>query len=70
MIHDLNIKVTCPYCGQENLIRSELHQEWRTLQLRFYTCDNEIGGCDKTFAIQIELIPTIFRWELTKVKMP
>jgi len=45
------MKVTCPYCGNQNIVPAD-----RRGGLSFLTCDIEASpGCDKTFVINIKI---------------
>ena len=59
-----NIKFKCPYCKKEhhcsegglfngNVLRTG--NETKTL----FRCSTDEGGCDKSFAIHVDLVPTI-----------
>lgn len=55
------IRVKCPYCGTENIIdhmdyaeRDNYTIKDKTTKLAY--CDDEIGGCEKPFAVTIELV--------------
>lgn len=44
-----NVKVTCPYCGQEVTVQvtEDFHQK------TVVTCDVEDGGCDRDFVVDV-----------------
>lgn len=54
--------VKCPHCGLEQPVKMEITS---TILNRFFvTCDLEEGGCDETFALEVNLKTHLTIWKL------
>ena len=48
-----DIRVKCPYCGFENVIKAKSVNN--SYHPNVVTCDSEEGGCDRFFGVKITL---------------
>jgi transcription elongation factor Elf1 len=47
----MEITMTCPYCNNENVIKTDVPMGDGSTSVMH--CDSESGGCDRTFAYRI-----------------
>ena len=50
---DIRTTARCPYCDKEQFVFVEI-DEYGFLEMKIVVCDNEDGGCDKSYVVSAE----------------